>query len=96
MPAALLTIELRLPNATSLKDKRQVLRHLLDTAYRRYRVAAGELDHQDLRQRALLGFAAVAADATHVDEVLDEVERFVWSHPELEVVATDRHWTEES
>jgi uncharacterized protein YlxP (DUF503 family) len=96
VPAALLSVEIRLPTATSLKDKRQVVRHLLDTARRRYRVAAAELDYQDLRQRALLGFAGVAADVAHVDEVLDEVERFVWSHPELEVVASDRQWTEES
>ena len=95
VPAALLTIDLRLPSASSLKDKRQVLRHLLDTSRRRYRVAAAELDHQDLRQRALLGFAAVAADVSHVDEVLDEVERFVWSHPELEIVGSDRRWTDE-
>ena len=96
MPAALLTVELLLPSASSLKDKRQVLRHLLDTARRRYSVAAAELDYQDLRQRALLGFAAVAADVAHVDEVLDKVERFVWSHPELEVVAKDRRWTDEA
>jgi hypothetical protein len=96
MPAAMLTIELRLASASSLKDKRQVLRHLLDTARRRYGVAAAELDYQDLRQRSLLGFAAVSANVAHVDEVLDEVERFVWSHPELEVVASERRWTDES
>jgi uncharacterized protein YlxP (DUF503 family) len=96
MPAALLTIELRLPRAASLKDKRQVLRHLLDTARRRFNVAAAELDYQDLRQRAALGFAAVGADVAHIDAVLDEVERFVWSHPELEVTSSDRSWTDES
>ncbi|HVB07134.1 MAG TPA: DUF503 domain-containing protein [Acidimicrobiales bacterium] len=95
MPTACLTLDLRLPAAMTLKDKRQVLRHLLDTARSRYRVAAAELDHQDLHQRALLGFAAVAADAAHVEEVLDEVERFVWSHPELEVIGSVRSWTEE-
>jgi uncharacterized protein YlxP (DUF503 family) len=96
MPAALLTIELRLPSSSSLKDKRQVVRHLLDTSRRRYRVAAAELEHQDLRQLALLGFAFVAADVSHVDHVLDEVERFVWSHPDLEVLASDRRWTDET
>jgi uncharacterized protein YlxP (DUF503 family) len=89
-------MQLHLPSATSLKDKRQVLRHLLDTSRRRYKVAASELDFQDLRQRALLGFAAVAADVAHVDEVLDEVQRFVWSHPELEIVSSDRIWIDES
>ena len=34
-------------------------------------------------------------DATVADAILDEVERFVWSHPEVEVVTSDRQWTEE-
>jgi uncharacterized protein YlxP (DUF503 family) len=96
VPAALLTIDMRLASAFSLKDKRQVLRHLLDTARRRYRVAAAELGYHDLHQRSLIGFAAVAADVAQVDEVLDEVERFVWSHPELEIVESERRWTDDS
>jgi uncharacterized protein YlxP (DUF503 family) len=92
----MLTIELRLPLASSLKDKRQIVRHLLETARRRFSVAAAELDFLDLRQRALLGFAAISADVTHVEEVLDEVRRFVWSHPELEVVAKELRWLDES
>jgi len=69
-----------------------VLRSVLDGARNRYRVASAEVGHQDLRQRALLGFATVAGSPGHVTEVLDEVERFVWSFPEVEVIATDRTW----
>ncbi len=92
MHAAALEVDLRLPHSTSLKDKRAVLRSVLDGARNRYRVASAEVGHQDLRQRALVGFAAVAGTASHVTEVLDEVERFVWSFPEVEVITTDRTW----
>jgi uncharacterized protein YlxP (DUF503 family) len=88
-------MEVHLPSAATLKDKRQVLRHLLDSARRRYRVAASELAFHDLTQRALLGFAAIGPDAAHVSQVLDSVDRFVWSHPELEVIASQRDWLEE-
>ena len=91
--AAALEVDLRLPHSASLKDKRAVLRSVLDGARNRYRVAAAEVGHQDLRQRALLGFAAVAGTPGHVTEVLDEVERFVWSFPEVEVIAAERTWT---
>lgn len=90
--AAVLRVEVHLNHSTSLKAKRQVLRHLLDTARVRYRVAAAEVAGQDLWQRAEIAFAAVASDAGHVGEVLDAVERFVWSHPELDVVSATRHW----
>lgn len=69
-----------------------MLRSLLDGARNRYCVASAEVGHQDLRQRALLGFATVAGSPAQVTDVLDEVERFVWSFPEIEVVSTERSW----
>jgi uncharacterized protein YlxP (DUF503 family) len=87
-----LTVELRLPAAHSLKEKRSVLRPILEGARRRYAVAAAEVDHQDLWQRATLGMAAVSGSAGHAQEVLDAVERFVWSFPEVEVTACRRGW----
>ena len=53
-------------------------------------MAAAEVAHQDLWQRAGLGLAAVAASVGHVDEVLDQVERFIWSNPDVEVLSADR------
>jgi uncharacterized protein YlxP (DUF503 family) len=87
-----LTVEIHLPESRSLKQKRSVVRHLLDTSRRRFGVAAAEVEYQDLWQRAALAFAAVAKDAGHVEDVLDSVERFVWSHPEIEVTGAQRHW----
>jgi len=87
-----LEVDLRLPHSSSLKDKRAVLRSVLDGARNRYRVASAEVGHNDLRQRALLGFAAVAGAPAQVTDVLDEVERFVWSFAELEVLGTERRW----
>jgi uncharacterized protein YlxP (DUF503 family) len=63
-------------------------------AKRRFGVAAAEVGFQDQRQRALLGFAAVASSVGHAADVMDEVDRFVWSHPDVEVLATERRWLE--
>jgi uncharacterized protein len=92
MHAAVLTVEIHMSGCRSLKEKRSVVRHLVDTARRRYGVAAAEVEYHDLWQRAGLAFAAVASDAGHVGDVLDSVERFVWSHPEIEVFDPCRHW----
>lgn len=89
-----LQVEGHLPHAHSLKDKRQVLRSVLDVARQRYSVAAAEVDHQDVWQRTSLGFATVSSSARHADEVIDEVERFVWSQPGLEVIEAQRTWLE--
>ena len=95
MPVAALVVDLRIPLSATLKDKRMVVRHLLDVARRRYAVACAEHAHHDLHQRAeSSSCAAVGRDATHVEQVLDSVERFVWSHPDLVVLDTNRHWLE--
>lgn len=90
--AAALEVDLRLPASRTLKDKRAVLRSVLDGARHRFRVAAAECGAQDRHQRAVLGFAAVGGSPGHVGEVLDAVERFVWSFPEVEVVSCERTW----
>jgi uncharacterized protein YlxP (DUF503 family) len=90
--AAAVHFDLHLPQAHSLKDKRAIIRPILDGCRRRFQVAAAEVDHQDAWQRAGLGVSAVSASAGHVSQVLDQVERFVWSFPDVEVLAAERVW----
>ncbi len=90
----MLTMDLRVRESRSLKAKRSVVRSLVDGARSRYGVAAAETDHQDQWQRAEVAFAAVSGSQQHVAEVLDAVDRFVWSHPEVEVVSAERSWIE--
>jgi uncharacterized protein YlxP (DUF503 family) len=94
MPVAALTVELHLPDAHSLKDKRAVLRPILDGCRHRFAVAAAEVDQQQLWQRSTIAVAAVSSSVRHATEILDEVERFVWSFPEAEVTAARRDWLE--
>lgn len=94
--ACALSIEVHIPSSGSLKSKRAVLRHLLDGARSRYRVAASEVGFQDQWQRSELAFAAVGGEPELVSEVLDKVERFVWSHPEITVVSSFRRWLDTS
>jgi uncharacterized protein YlxP (DUF503 family) len=85
-------VEIRIPDAQSLKDKRTVVKPLLDGARRRYSVSAAEVARQDDWQRAVVGFAVVTSAVHLAESVMDDVDRFVWSHPELEVVRAERSW----
>ena len=81
MPIGLLTLEIHIPDARSLKDKRQVLRSLKDRLRGQFNVAVAELDHQELWQRALVGVVSISSDAQHLEEsvqaVLAEAERLL-------------------
>ncbi len=89
-----LEVDLHVPTSHSLKEKRRPVKAILDGGRQRFGVAAAEVAHHDLLQRAGLGFAVVGAQARHCQDVIDEVERFVWSHPEVEVLAMERRWLE--
>ncbi len=89
-----LAVDLHLPMAQSLKDKRMVVRSIVDGARHRFRVAAAEVGGQDEWQRAELGFVTVAGSVRHAVEVIDGVDRFIWSRPEIEVVSMERRWSE--
>ena len=90
-----LRIELHIPTARSLKEKRSALRPLLDSARARYRVSIAEVEYQELHQRAVLQVAAVASAHHVLNETLDAVERLAWSAPGAEIVETRRGYFEE-
>ena len=89
-----LAVDVRIPEAHSLKEKRSVIRTILDGARRRYGASTAETGMADVHQRSELGFVVVAGTAGHAVELIDTVERFVWSFPEIEVVVAERHWME--
>ena len=60
-------IEIVLPEAGSLKDRRQVVRSIKDRLRRQFNVSVAELDEdRDLWQRATLGIAAVNGDTGYL------------------------------
>ena len=73
MPIGLLTLEIHIPDAHSLKDKRQVIRSLKDRLRGNFNVAIAELDHQDTWQRALIGIVSLSSDAAHLEQSLQAV-----------------------
>ncbi len=82
--------DLLLGDVHSLKGKRGVVRPLVAEVRRRFAVAAAETGTLDLHRRAGVGVSVVAADARHVRDVLDEVERFVAARPETELLSARR------
>jgi uncharacterized protein YlxP (DUF503 family) len=69
--------ELFIPGSVSLKDKRHVLRSVLDSVRKRFNVSIAEVEYQDLWQRAALGVSCVAESMGHCRKVLQEVEKAI-------------------
>ena len=87
-----LDIDLHLPECRSLNAKRAVLRPVVECLRSRFRVSAAEVGGQDLWQRARVGVAVVGGTESHVRDVMDEIERWIWARPGVEVLSVDRTW----
>jgi uncharacterized protein YlxP (DUF503 family) len=83
---ALLTLDIHIPHAQSLKDKRMVVRRLKDRLRAKFNVAVSEVDHQELWQRTRLSVVTVGSDEGYLNQMLqhalEEAER---SAPECTV-----------
>ena len=73
MPIGLLTLEIHIPDAQSLKDKRQVIRSLKDRLRAHYNVAVAEMDYQDVWQRSVVGVVTISNDAHHLEQSLQAI-----------------------
>jgi uncharacterized protein len=87
-----LTLELRLENSFSLKDKRQVVRSLKDRLRHKFNVAVAEIDYQDLWQRAALAAVTVSPDHDYAEKLLQLVEDEAASVLGSELAATSVEW----
>jgi len=85
-------MELRLENAHSLKDKRQVVRSLKDRLRAKFNVAVAEIDCQDLWQRAVIAAVTVSNDHEFAEKVLRSVEEEAASLLGGELAETSVEW----
>jgi uncharacterized protein YlxP (DUF503 family) len=85
--------QLHIPQSRSLKEKRAVVRPIVEGLRHRFSLSVAEVGHQDKWQRATIGLAVVSDSPAHAAEVVDAVERWVWSRPDVEVSAFERQWT---
>mgnify|MGYP001774515730 CR=1 FL=1 len=81
------TLKVTVPESHSLKEKRQVVRSILDRIRSRFNVSACEADHLEDWQRATLAFACVANDKEFVHECLMHIVR--WVEADRRVVVED-------
>jgi uncharacterized protein YlxP (DUF503 family) len=75
------TIELEITDGATLKDKRQVVKSLLDRIRGRFNVSAAEVDRLDSPRQATFAIAVVANDAAFVHRVLEKAVDLIEREP---------------
>jgi uncharacterized protein YlxP (DUF503 family) len=70
-----LTLELRIEHAHSLKEKRHVVKSLKEKLRGKFNVSVAEIDDMDLHNSAVLAVATVSSSRPFAEKVLQAVER---------------------
>ena len=95
MPSiGVLTLELHIEGALSLKDKRHTVKSLKDRLRSKFNVAVAEIAYQDLWQRSLVSAVTVSGDHAYAEEVLQRVEREAASILGGALVGSSVEWIE--
>jgi len=89
MTVGSLRVRLLLRQARTLKDKRQVVSSIKDRLRQRFNVSVAEVEAQDNRQLAVLGFAMVANESSHVRSTLQQIVEALRSHPVAEFLDSE-------
>ena len=79
------------PQANSLKDKRQVARSIIDKVRQRFNASVAEVDTQDMHQTLTIGIAVLSGEAAHAQRSLDEIIRFMEERADAELTMLERY-----
>jgi len=82
------TIKLYAPLVHSLKEKRMVVKSLINKA--KFNVSISEVDAQDIHQTIVLGLACVTATVSHVDSMIDSILKFIEDNVDAEIIEVQR------
>ncbi len=89
MVIGVLQLDLRLYGTQNLKQKRGVIQKILARCRNRFPASCAEIGHQDLWQRALLGFAVISSSEQVVAPILTRIEDEVLASAELDLINAD-------
>lgn len=85
MIVSTLRIKLYAPACHSLKDKRMIVKSLIQRTRNKFNVSIAEVEEQDYYQTIVIGAACVSSGRVQANAVLDEVMRFIEDNTEAEI-----------
>ena len=89
---SLLTIELMIPWAHSLKDKRSAVRGLKDRLRSRFNASVAEVAYQDKWQRAIIAVCMVGSDKRLLESDMTKVRQLCEEAQDLQIADMHQQW----
>jgi hypothetical protein len=84
-------IELLIYESNSLKDKRQVIKSIINRLRERYNVSVSETDYLDKWNRSKIAAVAVSNSLVFGEQVIDKIVGFVNNDTRVEIIGVERY-----
>jgi len=84
-----LEVTLRLFEVYSLKEKRRIVKSIVDRMHNRFNVSSAEVAEMDNLNKAVVGFAVVSNNQKITDKVLQNVVNEIDQFYEVEIISTE-------
>ena len=89
---SLLTIELMIPWARSLKDKRSAVRGLKDRLRARFNASVAEVAYQDKWQRATLAVCIIGSDKRQLESNMSKIRQLCEEAQDIQIADMHQQW----
>jgi len=86
MLSGICTINLYFPNSHSLKDKRNIIKSIKSRIRNNFNVSVSEINNHDIWKNTTLGIACIGNEKRYLDNVLNEVIKFIENQNKLQVI----------
>lgn len=86
MVVGVLKLTVRIGGMASLKDKRRVIKSLLEKIKAKFNISAAEAGRQDEWNACEMGFSCTSNEASHADSMLSAIFRFIEFDARVEIV----------
>jgi len=84
-----LEVTLMIHDSFSLKEKRRVVKSIVDKMHNKYNVSAAEILDMDMLNRSVLGFVMVSNNHQYSEKVLQHIINEIDIYYEVEIIAAD-------
>ena len=79
-------IDIYLPLANSLKNKRSIIKSIIQKVHNKYNVSIAEVEHNDKWKNATLGIAMIANEMSYLEKKFSDIINFIENnYPNIEI-----------
>lgn len=93
MPVKSIIINLYLPLSKSLKNKRSIIKSIIQKAHNKFNVSISEIDNYDKWKNATIGISIIANEMPYIEKQLSEIINFIESdYIDIEIIKIEDYY----